>query len=65
MNSLKRAHKSKTMWLSLILAVASPILEALPQAKAFLGDNYGLALIVLSAIVGGLRYVTTKPLSDK
>lgn len=65
MSKLKGAHKSKTMWLAGVLAVASPVLQAFPELRGFLGDNYGIALVALSAVVGLLRYVTTKPLGDK
>lgn len=65
MEALKKAHKSRTIWLAGILSVAEPILEYLPQAKAFLGDNYGLALLVLGGLVGGLRFITTQALGDK
>ncbi len=64
-NKLKKIHKSKTMILAFFLATLSPILEALPQAKSFLGDNYGLALLTLSAVVAALRFVTTQSLADK
>jgi len=63
--SIKGAVKSKTIWLAASLSALAPVLEVLPEAKAFLGDNYGIALALLSGVVGLLRYLTTKPLAEK
>lgn len=65
MKTLKGAAKSKTIWLSALLSFLYPILEALPQAKAFLGEHYGPALCLLGAFVGLLRYLTTQSLEAK
>jgi len=64
-DTIKGAVKSKTMWLSCSIAALAPALEALPEARAFLGDNYGVALVILSAVMGLLRYLTTQSLADK
>jgi len=63
--SIKGAAKSKTIWLAGALSVLGPALNTFPEARAFLGDNYGIAFVVLSGIVGLLRYLTTKPLAEK
>lgn len=65
MKALKGSVKSKTMWLAASLSFLYPILEALPQAKAFLGDHYGPALCILGGIVGLLRYLTKTSLEAK
>ena len=64
-NALKGVPKSKFMWLSFGLAVLTPILENLPALKTTLADNYGIALVSLSAIVAALRALTTSSLKDK
>lgn len=53
------------MWLAGLLAVAQPVLEAFPQLKGYLGDNYGISFAILAGIVGLLRFVTTQALGDK
>lgn len=65
MKKLSNSHKSKTMWLAGALAIMQPMLEVFPEAKVFLGDNYGVAFVCLSGVVAFLRYLTTKPLDDK
>jgi len=62
---LKKLHKSKQVWFSMALAALAPALQHFPEMRAFLGEHYGLALVVLSAIVGWLRYVTTQDLAEK
>jgi len=64
-DTIKGAAKSKMMYLAAALSLVEPILETLPEAKALLADHYGIAFVVLSGIVGLLRYLTTKPLSEK
>lgn len=63
--SIKGAVKSKTIWLAGALSALGPALDTFPKAEAFLGDNYGIALIILSGVVGLLRYLTTQPLKEK
>lgn len=57
--------KSKTIWLAGLLAVTQPVLEAFPEVKGYLGDNYGISFVVLSGIVALLRFVTTQSLENK
>lgn len=59
---MKKAYKSKTIWLAGALAALAPVLMVFPEMKAFLGLYYGPALMVLSFTVGALRFVTTQPL---
>jgi len=63
--TVKGAVKSKTIWLSGALATLFPVLEIFPEMKVFLGDYYGPALILLSATVALLRYLTTTALDKK
>jgi|15BtaG_2_1085339.scaffolds.fasta_scaffold01351_7 hypothetical protein len=63
--TLKGATKSKTMYLAYALAALVPALENLPALKNVLADNYGIALMSLSIIVGVLRALTTAPLREK
>jgi len=62
---IKGAAKSKTMYLALALSVLTPALENFPNVESFLGDNYGWALVALSMLVAGLRFITTKGLDEK
>jgi len=64
-STIKGATKSKTMYLSVALAALAPALENLPALKSMLADNYGIALMSLSIIVGVLRALTTTPLKEK
>lgn len=57
--------KSKTINFALLLSIAEPVLSKFPVLETFLGDNYGIAFVVLSAIIGGLRAVTKESLAGK
>lgn len=58
---MKNPVKSKTNWFALSLAVLGAILDNLPETRAILSDYYGVILVVISAIVAYLRYVTKEP----
>ena len=62
---VKQAAKSKMIWLAGILSFLGPLLEAFPEAKEILAEHYGWAFVVLSGIVGILRFMTTNAIQDK
>ena len=59
----KTWYKSKTIILAFLLAVLEPVLRVFPELKGFLGDHYGIALAVLSAVIAGLRFITEQPIT--
>lgn len=60
------ALKSKTIWFSIILAIAGIIEQSQGLITQLVGSqNGGLLMMVISMIVAVLRVVTTQPLSDK
>lgn len=63
--TLKQWHKSKTIWFGHFIALVG-ILEAnIGLLRNNLGDYYGYAFILLSAVTYILRQQTTKPISEK
>lgn len=56
---MKKIHKSKTMWLSVLTAVAGATLAAVPEALPAAAAGPGL--IVLAAAQAALRVLTTQP----
>lgn len=60
------AFKSKTIWFSIILAVAGIIEQSQGLVTQLVGpQNSGLIIMAISIVVAVLRVMTTQPLSDK
>lgn len=57
--------KSKTINFSMLLAIFGTLEQNFHLIKDNLGENYGIAFIVISIIVAGLRVVTTEALDAK
>ena len=65
MQKLRRCHKSKTMWWSLIIVILGVVADNLTYFHDTLGDAYyGLILMGIGIITAILRWNTTKPLED-
>ncbi len=63
---IKGAMKSRTIWTATAVTIIGAAIELLPAVKAFIPtDTYGAILMVLGAVMAGLRTITTKPLSEK
>lgn len=58
MKKAKKFYKSKTLMLALALTTLEPLLRVFPELRVTLGDNYGIALAVLSVIIAVLRFTT-------
>jgi len=61
MNSIIKRLKSKTYWLSILVAASGQ----LPLAEEFLGEYYGVVSMVIAALIAAMRESTNKPLSEK
>lgn len=58
--------KSKTIWFSIILAIAGIIEQSQGLITQLVGpQNSGLIIMTISIVVAVLRVMTTQPLSDK
>ena len=65
MQKLRRCHKSKTMWWSLIIVILGVVADNLTYFHDQLGDAYyGTILMAIGIITGILRWNTSKPLED-
>jgi len=58
MKKAKKFYKSKTLMLALALTTLEPLLRVFPELRSTLGDNYGIALAVLSITIAVLRFTT-------
>jgi hypothetical protein len=58
MKKAKKFYQSKTLMLALALTTLEPLLRVFPELRATLGDNYGIALSVLSVTIAVLRFTT-------
>lgn len=58
MKKAKKFYQSKTLMLALALTTLEPLLRVFPELRVTLGDNYGIALAVLSVIIAVLRFTT-------
>jgi len=62
----KGALKSKTIWLSVVIAVLGVVVDSFNLLKSSISPEvYGNTLFVLSVLYGTLRIITTKPLEEK
>ena len=65
MQKLRRMHKSRMMWWSLIVVILGVIADNLSYFHEQLGDSYyGLILMAIGIVTAVLRWNTTKPLGD-
>ena len=58
MKKAKKFYQSKTLMLALALTTLEPLLRVFPELRVTLGDNYGIALAVLSVTIAVLRFTT-------
>lgn len=61
MKAIWKRLKSRTYWLSILLAVSAN----LPVISDFLGKYYGVTLMVVAVLIAALREVTKEPVSGK
>ena len=61
MKSIIKRLKSKTYWLSILLAASGQ----LPLAEEFLGEYYGIVAMITAVLVAAMREATNKPISEK
>ena len=61
-----KAHKSKTMWFSLLLVIFGALFDNFSYAQNSIDPKYyGFILIGIGVIVSILRFITTQPLGEK
>ena len=62
---IKRCHRSKTMWWSLLLVVLGAIADNLSYLQSQIDERYyGIIVMGIGIITAVLRWNTTKPLED-
>lgn len=65
MEKIKRCHKSKTMWWSLLLVVLGAVADNLSYLQSQIDERYyGLIVMGIGIITAILRWNTTKPLEE-
>ena len=61
-----KAHKSKTMWFSLLLVIFGALFDNFSYVQNSIDPKYyGFILIGIGVIVAILRFVTTQSLDEK
>lgn len=66
MNRLRRAHRSKMMWWSLLIVILGVVADNLSYFHDSLGDRaYGFILMGIGIVTAVLRFNTTQDLGDK
>ena len=65
MEKIKRCHRSKTMWWSLLLVVLGAVADNLSYLQSQIDERYyGVIVMGIGIITAVLRWNTTKPLED-
>ena len=58
-----KAHKSKTMWFSLLLVILGALMDNFSYLQSIIDPKYyGILLVAIGVIVAVLRFVTTQPI---
>ena len=58
-----KAHRSKTMWFSLLLVVFGALFDNFSYVQNLIDPKYyGLCLIGIGIVVAVLRFITSKPI---
>lgn len=58
-----KAHRSKTMWFSLLLVILGALFDLFPTLQAVLEPKYySISLVVIGMVVAVLRYLTKEPI---
>jgi len=61
-----KAHKSKTMWFSLLLVIFGALFDNFSYVQNSIDPKYyGFIFIGIGVIVAILRFITTQPLGEK
>ena len=61
-----KAHKSKTMWFSLLLVILGALMDNISYLQNIIDPKYyGILLVAIGIIVAILRFITTQPIEDK
>lgn len=56
----KSAHRSKTMWFSLVLVILGALYDNFSYVEHLIDSRvYGLLLVLIGVTVAVLRYITT------
>ena len=61
-----KAHKSKTMWFSLLLVILGALMDNISYLQNIIDPKYyGILLVVIGIVVAILRFITTQPINEK
>ena len=61
-----KAHKSKTMWFSLLLVILGALMDNISYLQNIIDPKYyGILLVAIGIVVAILRFITTQPINEK